>query len=280
MIEISSQNTRIQIAPEFGCAVTQFQFGERNILRDTSSLNAVATDPREAACFPCVPWFGRLTEPLISGTKQYTIKPNLPACDIQFAIHGDGWVNAWVPSVVDENSLTCTYFHQPTHGNFPFEYSAQQRFCATTAGMEITLGIRNESKTAMPVGLGLHPFFPRCSATRLTVNANEIWTPPSHDQPGHHRPTDATTDFRRSNTLPEKGIDRTLLGWDGTAKIENSDGVTTIKSNAPYIHLYAPVGQTYFCLEPITQLPGKFGTQMLNAGEDHVLTFSIEHTPN
>ncbi|MEX6634324.1 aldose epimerase family protein [Hyphococcus lacteus] len=280
MIEISAQDTRIQIAPEFGCAVTQFQFGERNILRGTSSLSAVANDPREAACFPCVPWFGRLTEPLVSGTKQYAIKSNLPVCDDQFAIHGDGWVNAWVPSVVDESALTCTYLHQPTRGNYPFKYSAQQRFCATPAGLEISLGVRNESMNAIPVGLGLHPFFLRTATTRLTVSADEIWTPPSHDQPGDQRPTEPSTDFRQTNVLPDSGIDHTLLGWDGIARIENSGGVTTLRSDAPYLHLYAPIGQGYFCLEPITQLPGKFGNRLLNTGEDHVLTLSIEYTPN
>ena len=86
MHELKNDRYRAVIAPEAGGAVMSLSRDGRTILRPAPSVDAVKTDPRKAACFPCVPWFGRLFGGLDFDSRRYDLKPTLPTCDAEHAL--------------------------------------------------------------------------------------------------------------------------------------------------------------------------------------------------
>ena len=215
------------------------------------SEQAVAADPREAACYPCVPWFSRLPGGLDFNGKHYDLAPTLPACDPEHALHGHGWVNPWTVTAHSKDRLLCRYDHAPSPKLFPFPFSAIQDFSVSADQFRIALAIKNTGDEDMPAGLGLHPFFPCNKHTRLNCT-------------GHYGP------------VPDDAIDDTLKGWDGRAEIIQDGLRVTLNSNAPILHFYSPEKADFFCAEPITHRPGHFGKEVLEPGETMTLFMNMK----
>lgn len=258
-ITISNGPYSAVIAPDAGGAVMALRFDGRDILRPAPSVDAVKTDPREAACYPCVPWFGRLYGGLDFGGRHYDLAPTLPACDPDHALHGHGWLNIWETVRQEQNRIDCRFDYQPREKAFPFPFRAEQSF-RMDGGFEIVLSVINTGITPMPAGLGLHPFFPNGDFTAL--NVVEICG--QQKSPGALR-SPATVDH--SGPIPEDAIDCTLRGWNGHAEILHDGMRMEMRSNARILHLYSPENADFFCAEPVSHRPGHFGHDILAPGE-------------
>ncbi|GJL92874.1 aldose 1-epimerase [Hyphococcus sp.] len=275
MIELNAGNMRAEFAPEFGGAVLSLRHDGCNILRPAASLKAVASDPREAACFPCVPWFSRISDGFDFDGRHHTLAPTLPVCDPEHALHGHGWVNNWKVTSQTSDQLQCRYDHDPTAGVYPFAFSAFQDFTLTEQSLSITLSLKNTGASQMPVGLGLHPFFPRSSETRLQFAADQLWSSDAQTGRWRESPKPEPLNFNGGSPLPAAGADFSYIGWRGGADIRQSSSCMRLSSNAPFAHLYAPAKTGFFCLEPITQLPLRFGEKTLSPGETMMLNMTI-----
>lgn len=261
MHELKNDRYRAVIAPEAGGAVMSLSRDGRNILRPAPSLDAVKTDPRKAACFPCVPWFGRLFGGLDFGSRRYDLKPTLPSCDAEHPLHGEGWINEWSVESETQTKLCCRFDYAPSEGKFPFPFRAEQSFSVDDA-FGIKLSVTNTGDAPMPVGLGLHPFFSRHEDTRLRLPAERLWTPAPGGGGSFEAPVPAAYNFSDEMSLPA-AMDHTCAGWSGDAGIANGEETITVRSNAPAMHVYAPAGEDFFCLEPVTHLPGMFGADVI-----------------
>lgn len=249
-----------RLAPEHGGAVLSLRYGSANILRPASSIEAVARDPREAACYPCVPWFSRLPGGLDFQDRHYDLAPTLPACDPVHALHGHGWVSAWRVIEVTPQMARCQFEHKPAPGVFPFAFSAEQVFMVGVKDLSIELSITNTHSTDIPFGLGLHPFFPCDGETRLNVIERRA---PTRLIGGLKAPEV----INHSGPIPAEEVDYTLFGWDGTADIVHAGAVLKLSSSARFVHLYSPDSAEFYCVEPISHIPGKFGKDLLSPGE-------------
>lgn len=266
MIEISAGGMTAAVAPELGGAVMRLALAGRDLLRPAPSLEAVAADPRAAACYPCVPWFGRLFGGLTAGGRRYDIAPTLPACDPDHPLHGVGWINAWRVEAQRADSLRCVFEYAPAPLGFPFPFRAVQDFTVSATDFRIVLSLTNTGSTPMPAGLGLHPFFSKSKETLLRFSARRLWAPGATGS-GEFHAIAAPFDFSQGASPPESTIDHSYEGWEGAAAIlDGKDGVE-MNSDAPYLHLYAPAEGDFFCLEPVTHLPGTFGADMLNPAQ-------------
>ncbi len=235
-------------------------------------MAAVAADPREAACYPCVPWFGRLFGGLDFDGRHYDLAPTLPACDPQHALHGHGWVNPWSVTEQAANRLVCRFDYQPAPRGFPFAFSASQEFSVSEHGFEIVLTLTNSSDAPMPAGLGLHPFFPCTKETRLNLVerfAKQI-------SPMQMQPPES---IDHSGPIPDDAIDYTLKHWDSAAEIIHDGMRIALRSNAPHLHLYSPEAAGFFCAEPITHMPGHFGGDILFPSAEMRLTLLFTVDP-
>lgn len=241
---------KAELAPALGGALMALSHEGRDLLRRVASVEAVAADPREAACYPMVPWFSRLAGGLDFAGRHYDLMPTLPICDPDHALHGHGWVRPWTVSARSQDSVACNYDHAPEPGLFPFPFRAEQRFSVNKSAFRIDLSVMNTGGAPMPAGLGLHPFFTRRDKSAIVFN-------------------DARTSFAGAV------MDDSHEGWNGAARIED-DSPLRIVSNAPILHLYAPPNGSFFCAEPVTHLPGRFGETVLTPGETLKIFLKIE----
>ena len=275
MLEISAGVMTASLAPKLGGVVMRLSHDGRDLLRPACSADAVAEDPREAACFPCVPWFSRLAGGLDFEGRHYDLAPTLPACDPHHALHGEGWINPWKVTAQTQDGLECRFDHRPRPGKFPFAFSATQTFAVTERAFAIDLTVTNKSDTPMPAGLGLHPYFPRLDATLLRATASRCW---AADDTGNWRetPMPAELNFSAPRALPSRDADEALIGWDGELTIA-AEKTIRMTSSARLIHVFAPAGADFFCLEPLTQAPACFGETILppNGSLDLSMTISV-----
>ncbi|WP_425409076.1 hypothetical protein [Hyphococcus sp.] len=261
MLEIADGHYSAWIAPEAGGSLMSLRYRGRDMLRPAANIETVAADPREAACYPCVPWFGRLRGGLDFGARHYDLAPTLPACDPEHALHGHVWTQAWEISRRAPARATCRLDYQPAPMMFPFPFRAEQSFYFDR-GFHLSLRITNIGCGAMPAGLGLHPFFPNGEDAEINIAE----TTGENGDPAA---------IEHSGPVPSKDIDKTLRGWNGRAEIVQNSMRIAMRSNARFLHLYSPENADFFCAEPITHEPGDFGSDHLAPGEDMEITLRL-----
>ena len=132
LIEISRGAVYGVVAAHAGGLVLSARKDGRDLLRPAPGLEAARSDPRLAACFPCVPYFGRLYGGLFFEGRKWEQKPTLPGCDPRHATHGEGWVSEWSPATRTTDSATVRFHHGGrAAGRFPFPFDAEQRVTLT-----------------------------------------------------------------------------------------------------------------------------------------------------
>ena len=269
MIEISAGELKAVLAPDLGGAVMSLSFEGANIFRPAASREAVAADPREAACYPCVPWFSRLFGGLDFDGVHYDLAPTLPACDPEHALHGHGWVSPWTVTRQSKDRLVCRYDHKPMPRVFPFPFSASQEFTVTEGQFQLVLAVTNTGDAPMPAGLGLHPFFPEKKTSSL--NFTQYF-----DQPKLPGALKAPEKIEHHGPFPDDLVDYTVKKWSGEAEIFHNDLRISMRSNARSLHLYSPEEADFYCAEPISHWPGYFGRDILAPKETMKLFLHLE----
>jgi len=275
LIKILSGDYEAAAAPEAGGALISLSRNGMALCRSGRSLAAVKQDPREAACFPCVPWFGRLYGDLEFDGRRWTLASTLPACDPDHALHGHGWVGNWQIASQTDHSIDCSFSYTPRKGGFPFSFNAELGYALSEDGLAARLTLINSGDADMPAGLGLHPYFKRTENTRILFNTASCWTPPSGGEGGQKSAIPGLMDFSAGKAFPNQTVDHSFIGFGGKAVIENNGATITLTSDAPIIHLFAPYGDDFFCLEPISHLPGRFGEAVLHPGQSMSLQMQI-----
>lgn len=87
------------------------------------------------------------------------MRPNFPGSDHPHPLHGFGWLSSWA---VDElTATTCRMTHDYVGGEWPWPYCAEQPLTLSEEGIDHIVRLENRTRTLMPSGLGLHPYFPR-----------------------------------------------------------------------------------------------------------------------
>lgn len=128
----------------------------------------------------------------------------------------------------------------------------------------------------MPVGLALHPFFNRSDNTHARLSARRIWRPPfAADEAGRETQAPAFIEAHSLQTLPADEFDNTLLSAAQPIVVETPAGAIALKANVDDWHVYAPRGERFFCIEPVTQLPGAFGARIIEPQETAALALSF-----
>lgn len=255
---------RLRLVPEHGGTIASLSLDGRDVLRPAETVEAIARDPRAAAHYPCAPWFNRLYGGFDFGGRRWPLDPIL---DLEAALHGEGWVNAWRIAAADQKSARLRFEHRDTgRGRFPFAFTAEQTFRLTADAFRLELRVRNDHDGPAPFGLGLHPFFARTADTRIAFTAQGPASPAPSGKP-HWRPDGELP-------LPPETLDHSFPGFAGSASVRTGGALIKLTSSAPTLHLYAPAGEDFLCLEPVTHAAGEFGRDVLSPGD--WLTVSLE----
>jgi len=227
---------------------------------------AAASDPLDMACFPLVPFSNRIAEArFFFDGREIRLTHNFPP--EPHAIHGDGWRVPWHAAVQADHAATLSYEHEPAadgRPEWPWRYRAVQDVALSSRGLTVRLALTNLDGTPMPAGLGLHPYFPKLPAARLTARLGGIWINGPDKLPAERRPADASL----GSNLIDHALDNCFDGWDGTARIglHGPGGgppevapprlQVAIDADPVFGHLviFVPPGEDYFCVEPVSHL--------------------------
>ncbi|MEO0466203.1 MAG: aldose 1-epimerase [Pseudomonadota bacterium] len=233
--------------PALGGALVACRYRGVDILRDARSSDHVT----QTAAYPLVPFCGRIEQ----GTFQWRghtvhLAPNfLPE---PHAIHGTGWTSIWGAEVTADG-LSLSMFNDI--GWWPWPFLAKQMFEADGPCLSLTMSLTNTGETAMPAGLGWHPFFPAQGAT-LSAGTASIWAgaPDTHPQP-----PSAEQDLGRGRPAESLDIDH-CYDWPGRwARLSYDHGRPGVELRsqplAQFLTVYHPPGADFICAEPLTHVP-------------------------
>ena len=148
------------------------------------------------------------------------------------------------------------YRHLP--GEWPWSFMAEQHICIKGSQVSFALSLKNTDDTAMPAGVGLHPYFPNLETASLQFNSSGVWNCGNDILPSAWVKTPRKWDFSQVKRLRGLEIDNCFTGWDGQAKIKWLDQPLQahIQTNAetPFAVLYTNPTDNYVCFEPVSHM--------------------------
>lgn len=251
MITITNERVVADLLPELGGALARLTWQSIELLR---AAPPACDDVKKTACFPLVPFANRIADGrfCFEGT---TVQLPTAARGDGHALHGIGWLSAWQVTGLGGDWAELQLLHDGT--DWPWRFEARQGFRLLERGLEIVLTIVNRDERAMPAGLGLHPYFRRTTATRVTTCITGAWHPDERGlatvwqlAPRHDLATGGLVELLA-------GTDSCCAGWAGETLITGDNIGLVVRSSVttPHMHLYIPLLEDHFCIEPVTHAP-------------------------
>lgn len=263
LTEISDGIGSVQIAAEAGGAVASYRWetaaGAINWLRPASLEAIESGDVGNMGCFPLVPYSNRVENSQFNFEGQQVSLPGTPPTDPHFE-HGHGWRHPWAIIAQHPDRLVLRYRHAADA--WPWAYEAEQAFSLSQGALSIVLTMRNLSALPMPMGFGLHPYFPATPLTRITADVGGMWETDAEVLPTRlvAVPTSASP---VTGLIPAQApLDTVFTGWAGSARIDwperKASLIMTAERPLNFLTLYTPAGEPYFCAEPVSNITNAF----------------------
>jgi aldose 1-epimerase len=255
VVVLRNEHLSAEVLPQMGGALARLDSvlgaASMPVLRPFTQTDSVPPRPNQLACFPLVPWSNRMAGGFTCDGRSYNIAPNREGD--QYPIHGEGWQRPWQ---VEEQSGDRMSMLLDRRDGFPFSYLAKLEYALRGASLEVTLEVTNSGSSALPFGLGLHPFMPRSAGVTLRAPAQEAWLSGADRLPAQAVAVPDTWRFGEPCALPGTLVDNIFTGWDGRADIDWQDrGISLrIEADMAYYILYTPAGGDFFCFEPVDHM--------------------------
>jgi aldose 1-epimerase len=241
----------------------------------------IVRDAGQSACFPLVPFGNR-----VAGNRftldglAYALAPNTDWDPLY--LHGDGWRAEWRIAERTRNRARLVMRHEAA--GTPYSYEAAQTFALEGSSLVLGLEVVSRSATALPFGLGWHPYFPLTTATTLRAPAAAFWREGAGHVPAERVAVPRDLDFNSARELPRRWINGGFEGWNGACEIEWPEHAARLKLDADalfgcfFLFVSDPKFDTgynyeFFAFEPMSHianahnLEGGGGLHRLMAGE-------------
>jgi aldose 1-epimerase len=252
-LTLRSGGWQAAVRPEVGGSLASLTFDGREVLR---TMPLTSTSPLEAACFALAPYCNRIRDGRFTfAGREIVLPPNF--APERHSIHGLSWQREWRVESQSENKCVIVDHYDGT-GPWPWAYRAEQRVRLGDKGCAITLVLTNLGDTAMPAGIGLHPYFRRREGVRVAFAADHVLLSDPECLPtGVTAPAGHFAEFRHGAALPAETVDHCFAEWSGEATIEDDLGTIHVSaSGAPHLHVYAPAADgSALCCEPVNHTP-------------------------
>jgi aldose 1-epimerase len=277
-VDIRSGALRLSLRPDIGGSVAGLWHGDLPVWRSADPLTLA--QPREGANFPLVPYSGRIGYRRFRWQgRDHTTLANFG--DNPHSLHGVGWTRAWRVVQAEDDAVELALTHRPD-AEWPFAFEATQGFMLDPQGLRATMSITNTGDVTAPVGLGWHPYFPRRERSRVHAEISGRWETDPFELP--------------NRCVPQPGIDADVAhlsydhcfeGWQGAARVRDERVRVAITSSLPYLVVYTPPQQDYFCVEPVSHVPNaihmsepaRHGVRALAAGETFTAWMRVDVSP-
>jgi aldose 1-epimerase len=257
----------VGIAPDCGGSLTRFdvRIGEQtvDVLRPWAEPPPGLHRSLGAACFPLVPYGGRLREGRFCfGDRQFQYPLN--ALPERHSSHGDGWTRPWNLDQLDRRRATMSL---EADAAAPFEYRCSQSLTLTPAGLSITLSARNLSPYRVPLGFGLHPYFANRPQARVTMTAPRRWRWDAEMMPIAEESNPNAEGFTNGQAVAGLPVAAEYADWNGAAIIDWPESRLRVKlqTRPPLRHvvMWMPEGEDFFCFEPISHASDALNRQTM-----------------
>lgn len=277
---LSSGQASISVDPTLGASILSYHLSDgRPILRPV----AAPKDGLSSACYLLLPWCNRIDGGVTSLDGSFTqIAPT--HTDHPLPIHGSAALSEWQVEAADEHtvsmSLNCDW---PK----PFRYRSEVRYVLEGSALTIFLSAQHLGETALPYGLGLHPWFVRTPATKLQTRAINWQRTDARQIPIETVDLCETPEwnFNHSRALPAGLIDTAFGGWSGSARLQIDESLAVDISTDPileYFHIYSTgKGCGFVCFEPVNHpvnahnMQGHPGLTVLEPNESVTISTTI-----
>lgn len=256
MIPLKNNDITLLVDPLRGGGILRFDWRGKALFwpaRDDDD------SPLGLANFVLVPFSNRIAQSSFSFDGQsVNIPPNYPSASLHHIIHGHGWTAAWDVVAKTEDALHLRYHH--TADSWPWDYVTEQKMTLTADGYIHQLSITNQSATDMPAGLGFHPYFPREGAQLRTIFDG------SWDVTDDGLPTQWIAKTGPYDLSADDPADTIFTGRKTAHHIDWPDHRLTMTPDVdlPETHIYAPTGEDYFCVEPVSHMTDAINRDGLN----------------
>ena len=260
-----------EIDPQMGGGLLRLSTG-------SSQQWLVAPDNHTPAMFVTVPWFSRIFP---NGQDSFEWLGTAVQAAQDFPIHGFARHQPWQVQGQTDSTLALRFEH-PGSAQWTWSFVSQLTYALSRGQLNVTLDITNLSATAMPCGLGLHPYIGQPEGVRLQAGVNEVCV---LDAQGKPVPPFTEPHGALDELVAARERDHVFLGWQGACRLSWPQRQMGLSSNAEYLVVYSPSDQPWFCVEPVTNLPDGFNRmtqdpracRILSAGETHQLELQITY---
>jgi len=301
MHTLANEKLRVVIDPQHGASIMAFD------IRLDHEWLPLMPDARRAdvdldcANFLMIPYSNRIENGCFSFAGQHFWLANSES----HAIHGDVRYRLW--QVLDSSAqhISCVFDSLVFSDiNWPWSFAAKVDFRMVGNSLLSKLTVKNSSDSAMPLGLGWHPYFSR-SLTRegepvlIKARVKGVYPDANDNRIPSGSPVSLPDelDFSSGKELaPDRFFDHCLSGFSGNSSITwpESGVKVTFECSTEYTHLvlYNPLEKPYFAFEPVTNANNGFnlyekgeissGVLVLEPGEsiDVSMNLLIDQTPN
>ncbi|CAN5597276.1 aldose 1-epimerase [soil metagenome] len=271
MLTLRAGKSSATIHPALGGRIGQLDLGDGPLLRGPSAELGWG----HWGCYPLLPWSNRIPGGhLRYGSLVADLPVNWPDGS---AIHGLAASRPW--TVLDRSAVTAEMEVLAIEG--PYRVRGSQRLALEADRLTLRLQATNEADEAVPVGIGIHPWF-RSGPVRLA--ADQRW-PGSPLPTGAPVPVDGPYDLRQRRTPDPMNVCFTAL----TATVAEVPGAR-LHWDGPVTDVVVYTGEPGFtCVEPVTMANGAFalppeqavahGVQWLAPGASIAVQYRFERNP-
>lgn len=252
-ISIGSGEMICVIDPVAGGSVAALRLGALDLLRPAPPRHGSDFDALTYAAFPMLPFVGRIHHGQFAfHGRRVDLPANMPP--EPHAIHGHAWQAGWTVASVADSRALLTFEHASSA--WPWSYRAAQEITVRDDTLSVTLKLTNLSDSAMPGGIGWHPYFPRAGAM-LTLNTTAAWA--TDPESGQNRRSNLSPDDDLSigRMVDQLSLDDTFSVGARRVEMTWPSHSLTMRSDPLFMAatVFVPPGRDFFCVEPVSHIP-------------------------
>ena len=274
---------RVAVRPAAGGRIAALWREDDGVRRDILVLMLPGPfDPAnwpKAGCYPLLPFSNRIRDAVFTAGETVVRLPAHPPGP--HALHGFSQRRPWTLHRAPAGPVM-RYGHAADA--WPWAFAAEQRLALDETGLTVTLWVHNRSTTAMPLGMGLHPYLVASPADRVHFAAAAEWAIDADVI----ATTLGSVPVRHDAPLGTAPVTRYCAGWNGAVTLLRSGSApVSVTARAPLDHLvfHVPPGGAYLCAEPVSHVADAFnlaargvhgtGHRMLAPGEEATASMRI-----
>ena len=269
LLHLASGAWELEVRPARGGAVTALRHCGRDVL---VSPGMSAEDAMGSASFVLAPYANRIAHGELSHRgRRWTLPRNFG--DHAHPLHGTGWKRSWSVVAQQADAIELALRHD-ADGHWPWPFAARQRVHLRADAGHFELAVCNAADEAAPMGVGFHPAFAACPATRLRMQVGGVWLIDADSLPVSRASATAVLPELPAPVPALRGalVDHCFTHWSRELTIDHAGAegelavTMTASPGMDFLQLYMPPGKNWFCAEPMSQMPDAIHHAVPGAG--------------